>query len=56
MNSKSAHRRLCEVEIEAILKSYMDEETDGEFLRYYRLNPIVLKPLVQEILDELEIA
>lgn len=35
---------------EAILR-YMEEETDGEFLRYYRLNPVCLEHMVEDVLD-----
>ena len=42
-------------ELEKIILSYMDEETDGEFLRYYRLNPVCLKPMIEEILEWYEI-
>lgn len=52
---KSAHRKICEAEILSIIKSFLNEETDGEFLRYYTINPICLKPMVEEILDELEV-
>ena len=35
---------------DAILR-YLDEETDGEFLRYYRLNPACLEHLVEDLID-----
>ena len=38
-------------EIEKIILSYLNEEDDGEFLRYYTLNPVCLKPLIEELYE-----
>lgn len=34
-----------------ILNRYLNEETDGEFIRYYTLNPACVKPLMQDFDD-----
>lgn len=43
--------RKLEGDLRDLLVSYMDEETDGEFLRYYRLNPVALEPLIEDLID-----
>ena len=34
-----------------VVERYLDEETDGEFLRYYRLNPLCLELLCADAED-----
>jgi hypothetical protein len=40
-----------ENKIRSVLWNYLDEETDGEFLRYWRLNPACLEHLIEDIID-----